>query len=342
MYRIFYSWQMNTPQAVNRYLIRDSLAAAVKGLAREAEVDEATRGVAGSPSIFTTILSKIDQCAVFVADLTLVALADPEDFTCNPNVLVEYGYALAKRGENRLIPVINTSFGRIESLPFDLRHKAVRVSYDLASDSPSDEIKKVEKELTGRLRSELRLLLEDPSSTLNLSVSEVAVARHLLLEQSTHGAECDYAEQEHIASATGLELSTAKRAVADLASRGYLERLGAAGTDSPPVKLTPLLFWDLDPYVHGWDPRFDARSLAEELVSNSDTGHGRLGTRQFMQKTGWRLRRLNPALLYLLRNEIVRENPTVVPDLVTLEIYETEATRRFLSGSYDPDRRRQG
>ena len=53
---IFYSWQSDTEQSVNRYLIRDALKAAAKRLSIPGEVDEATRGVAGSPPIFETIL----------------------------------------------------------------------------------------------------------------------------------------------------------------------------------------------------------------------------------------------------------------------------------------------
>lgn len=339
MHRIFYSWQMNTPPETNRYLIRDSLIAAAKDLRRPAEIDEATRGVAGSPPIFATILSKIERCAVFVADLTLVTVAGDDGF-CNPNVLVEYGYALAKRGDSQLVPVVNRSFGPIESLPFDLRHKAVRVVYDLPPDSLAEEARSVQRNLTGRLRSELRLILEDPRSVLNLDDAEVTVAKYLL-ERSTDGAGREYTSQEDIASVSGLEPSTVKSAVADLVSRGYAERLPVLGTDTPPVKPSSSLFWDLDSYFQEWDPRADARALADELVSNSETGHGRLSTRRFMEKSGWPLRRLNPALRFLIQSAIVKGSEIVVPDVVTLEIFETEATRSFLRGTYDPDRRRR-
>jgi hypothetical protein len=340
--RVFYSWQLSTPPKGNRYLIREALDAAAGQLARPAEVDEATRGVAGSPSIFETILSKIDRSAVFVADLTLLRIAaDAEAYTCNPNVLLEYGYALARLGEGRIIPIINKAFGPIDKLPFDLRHKALRVTYSITPESTNQEIKVAQAGLTGLLRSELRLVLEDPRSVLSLTDGEVAIAR-LLLEKSPDGRQRDYTSQEDIASVVGGELSEVYRAIADLASRGYLERLGVVGTDSPPVRPSRSLFWDLDPYIEGWDPRADARTLAEELVSSSGTGHGELGTREFSERKGWSLRRLNPALYFLIQSEIVREDKTVVPDVVTLEIYETDATRKFLHGSYDPDQRRRG
>jgi hypothetical protein len=39
--------------------------------------------------------------------------------TPNPNVLVELGYALKALGDERVIVVVNTAFGKEELLPFD-------------------------------------------------------------------------------------------------------------------------------------------------------------------------------------------------------------------------------
>ena len=183
--------------------------------------------------------------------------------------------------------------------------------------------------------------MEDPGSILSLNDAEVQVARHLL-QASSDGRQREYMDQAQISSDLGIEVSEVQRAVAELVSRGYVERLGVAGTDSPPVRPSKSLFWDLDPYVHGWDPRADARTLAKKLVEGSGTGHGRLNTREFAEQTGWPLRRLNPALHFLVEGAIVRESRTVVPDVVTLQIHETEATRSFLAKRYDSDQRRRG
>lgn len=195
--------------------------------------------------------------------------------------------------------------------------------------------------LVGILRSELRLVLEDPGSILSLSDTEVQVARYLL-ETSSDGRQRDHIDQEQISSDLGIEISEVHRAVAELVSRGYVERLGVMGTASPPVRPAKSLFWDLDPYVHGWDPRADGRTLAKKLVDGSATGHGRLSTREFAEQAGWPLRRLNPALHFLVEGAIVRESRTIVPDVVTLQIHETEATRSFLAKRYDPDQQRRG
>jgi hypothetical protein len=66
------------------------------------ELDKDTQGVAGSPPITDTILQKIKECSVFVADLSFVGESKPglktipndSRFFPNPNVLIEYGYAL--------------------------------------------------------------------------------------------------------------------------------------------------------------------------------------------------------------------------------------------------------
>jgi hypothetical protein len=51
-----------------------------------------------------------------------VASTDEGKRAPNPNVLVEYGYALARHGVQRLLLVMNTAFGSPSELPFDLRH----------------------------------------------------------------------------------------------------------------------------------------------------------------------------------------------------------------------------
>jgi hypothetical protein len=110
---VFYSWQSDSPSHLNRTFIEKALHEALKRLQADAtlenalrdatvELDKDTQGVAGSPPIAETILQKIEECAVFVADLSFVGCSNngfsntsgnPRQFP-NPNVLMEYGYAL--------------------------------------------------------------------------------------------------------------------------------------------------------------------------------------------------------------------------------------------------------
>lgn len=72
--RIFYSWQSDLPNSETRGLIQDSISSAVKMLRDtvEIEADRDTKGEYGSPDIVQTIFSKIDECDIFIADVSIV------------------------------------------------------------------------------------------------------------------------------------------------------------------------------------------------------------------------------------------------------------------------------
>jgi hypothetical protein len=187
MHKVFYSWQSNTEEKSNRYLIRDALEKAIRSLNLDLELDEATRGQPGSPMIFEAICQKITTCAMFVPDVTFVGRsADGRKPIPNPNVLVEYDFALAKIGENRIVPVMNAAHGPIEELPFDLRHRPIRLTYRLAPDATSEERKRERDELAGRLASELRLVFESGALYGGLSPDAVRIVRYMA-EHSEHG-----------------------------------------------------------------------------------------------------------------------------------------------------------
>ena len=130
MSTVFYSWQSDLPET--RGVIQWALNKAIKNLNRDLDLDEPlrvdqdTEGVAGWPDITSALFDKIDQCEVFVADITPIN-GPNSDFriTPNPNVLLELGYALATGfGRTRIICVINTHYlpnGDLRELPFDLR-----------------------------------------------------------------------------------------------------------------------------------------------------------------------------------------------------------------------------
>lgn len=82
----------------------------------------------------------------------------------NPNVAIELGYSLATLGDSKLLMILNTFYGSRESLPFDLKHKAGPLIYSLAPSATKDEIAAAERDLTGRLRVALRLVLKSAST----------------------------------------------------------------------------------------------------------------------------------------------------------------------------------
>ena len=139
---VFYSWQSDLPNTLNRGLIRKAFDDAIRAINADLSVEEAiridqdTQGVSGSPPITETILRKIEQCSVFIPDVSFVCGTDETRKSPNPNVMIEYGYALKICGDERIISVFNTAFGDWEKLPFDMRHKRRPILY-CASDNLS-------------------------------------------------------------------------------------------------------------------------------------------------------------------------------------------------------------
>jgi hypothetical protein len=132
--RIFYSWQSDSNPKINRYFIQEALSIVVKDFKKEEfniEIDQATRDEPGSPDIPATIFKKIDDCSIFIADISFINEIDVKRRTPNPNVLIELGYAIKKHGYEKTILVFNNKFGKPEELPFDIRqHRILQYSYD--------------------------------------------------------------------------------------------------------------------------------------------------------------------------------------------------------------------
>lgn len=133
-FTIFYSWQSDLPNSTTRGLIESSIEAAVRSLRNTVSVyaDRDTQGVTGSPDIVQTIFSKIDECDVFVADVTSVATYHPLDkdgnetdrlkATPNANVMIELGYATQVVGWDNIICIMNDDYNHDGEIPFDIEH----------------------------------------------------------------------------------------------------------------------------------------------------------------------------------------------------------------------------
>jgi hypothetical protein len=95
------------------------------------KIDSDTQGVLGHVPVTDTILEKIAACHAFVPDLTFVASTEAAKRVPNPNVKLEYGYALRAKSHSVMIPVMNTAYGSADQLPFDIRHLRHPLQYDL-------------------------------------------------------------------------------------------------------------------------------------------------------------------------------------------------------------------
>ena len=155
---VFYSWQFDLPNSTNRGFIEDCLERAIKELKAEGQLrvepclDRDTLNVPGSPDISATIFDKIESAALFVCDASIINKGTAGRLTPNPNVLIELGYAVKTLGWNRVICVFNTVTGKIEDLPFDLRHRRVR-AYRLEEKQEKAEQRKM---LVGSLKADLQ------------------------------------------------------------------------------------------------------------------------------------------------------------------------------------------
>lgn len=160
--KIFYSWQSDLPAKDTKNFIGDAIEAAAKFLANTVTVipDRDTKNETGSSNIEQTIFNKIDECDLFIGDLSLVASYENKNgtmkYTPNPNVLIELGYAVKVLGWQNIICFVNKDFGEEAHLPFDLNHHRV-TGYSLENKERAD----VRKGLRDVIASTVMTLMEN-------------------------------------------------------------------------------------------------------------------------------------------------------------------------------------
>ncbi|MGO7821256.1 hypothetical protein ACC684_28810 [Rhizobium ruizarguesonis] len=164
---VFYAWQSDRDTRENQHFIRialDDAAARINedsALGVEVKIDADTEGVVGTPPVTETILNKIRSADIFVPDLTFVAETDGGKLVPNPNVMVEYGYALRSLTFEAMMPVMNTYYGEPEKLPFDLGHVRHPTQYKLEPNSPDGVRRTARAKLSEKLEGHLRLMVQN-------------------------------------------------------------------------------------------------------------------------------------------------------------------------------------
>ena len=162
---VFYAWQSDTNQRMNRHLIRTALEVTARSISADRAmnvrvcIDADTEGVLGHVPITETILKKIAGCDAFVPDLTLVAKTEADKLLPNANVMLEYGYALHARTHSIMIPVMNIAYGAPEELPFDMAHQRFPTLYDLPATADNADRRAARKLLALRFESILRMMI---------------------------------------------------------------------------------------------------------------------------------------------------------------------------------------
>lgn len=160
-FNIFYSWQSDLQNTTNRNFIESALEKAIGEASQELAVpfclDKDTTNRTGSPDIAKTILEKIDDCFIFVADVSIITEpCKTSKKTSNPNVLFELGYAQGVLGEENIVMVFNNAFGNIEDLPFDLRGKRI-MQYRCHTEMPDIEKANAKSDLMKQLKRAIKL-----------------------------------------------------------------------------------------------------------------------------------------------------------------------------------------
>ena len=186
---VFYSWQSDHPNKTNRTFIEETLEAALRKISSDGEIQEAqrdetltldkdTKGIPGIPPIADVIFDKISVATVFVPDLSFVGSTAEGRLLSNPNVLIEYGWALSTLGRSRIVPVVNVAFGPVntETLPFDMRHLRHPISYELEVDTPPEKRKEIKAKLVDDLAKAIKLVIQShPVETESSSPIHIAI-----------------------------------------------------------------------------------------------------------------------------------------------------------------------
>jgi len=144
--KIFYSWQSDLNHEYNWKFIEKCILNSIESINKKDKhkklsLDQATRGLPGSPDIVDSIFSKIAKSSIFIADITPITMLGEKGIP-NPNVLIELGYAINTLGWDNIICINNKSFGNIEQLPFDIKQRRI-TTYSL--DKSKDILKTTER-----------------------------------------------------------------------------------------------------------------------------------------------------------------------------------------------------
>lgn len=155
-YKVFFAFQMDTEDKFGKGFIQSAVEIAIQQLkdeGLEVTLDYGFRGTPGTPPLLDEMLKKSDESDMVIVDLTYTSAKEwlnakeiGGDDTSkwisiekdadrkpspNPNVLLETGYAWAKKGTYRTLAIMNEAFGSPKLLPVDLKGFRWGITYNL-------------------------------------------------------------------------------------------------------------------------------------------------------------------------------------------------------------------
>lgn len=183
-FTVFYSWQSDLPRKLTRHVIHAATTQAIERLKLDVSLEDAprldhdTQDEAGIPEIATTVFRKIDQCGLFLADVSFVGSTAPDGSNKttkrlpNANVALELGYAAAQVGWERVILVMNTEYGSPEDLIFDLRHRRFPILFKAGGDTRKN-LKAVQETLAERIEEAIRATLQSQHAAVDDAIGRL-------------------------------------------------------------------------------------------------------------------------------------------------------------------------
>ncbi|ADV00441.1 hypothetical protein [Alicycliphilus denitrificans] len=166
---VFYSWQSDLP--TTRNFIQKALSLAANTIMAEMPgvsiaIDQATRGLTGSPNIPLAIMKKIKEADMVVSDVTPINADLQQKKTPNPNVLFELGFAVAAQGWDRVALVFDAGVGKFpDDVPFDFdKHRAI--PFPNSADNQVNDLKALAGTLKNAIKSTLEANPARPTATL--------------------------------------------------------------------------------------------------------------------------------------------------------------------------------
>lgn len=135
--KLFFSWQSDNKKAYN--ILRKALNDAkrhMEVMGIKLNIEQDTRDKTGAPDIARTIFEKIDNCQIFLADLTPISMVEGKEVKLipNPNVMFESGYAFHALGEEMVLLMTYLEKEQtLSALPFDIKTRRITAFKDKKS-----------------------------------------------------------------------------------------------------------------------------------------------------------------------------------------------------------------
>ena len=162
-FKVFYSWQSDLPNFSNRTFVEECLKKSLGDINDKysmfLQLNQDTRNIPGTPDIVNTILRKIEDTYIYIADVSIVGkIYKKKKYTSNQNVMLELGYALSVLDETNVILICNTAIAGVKELAFDIEKKRL-ITYRLCDDNKGDK-PVIKKELSAKLYDAIECIIK--------------------------------------------------------------------------------------------------------------------------------------------------------------------------------------